>query len=150
MIIDTLPNASRYFGLHPLFEKAFDYISNTDLDHIETGKYDIEAEDLKAIFSSKKGMTAEESAAKFECHNRNIDIQLCIKGTETIGWKPRAHCVQPKGDYNEEKDVLFFADAPEMHFQLRNGEFAIFFPEDVHAPMIGEDEIRKLVIKVKK
>jgi len=36
-----------------------------------------------------------------------------------------------------------------MYFALTDGQFAIFFPEDVHAPMIGEDEIRKLVIKVK-
>jgi beta-galactosidase beta subunit len=32
---------------------------------------------------------------------------------------------------------------------LANSQFAIFFPEDVHAPMIGEDEIKKMVIKVK-
>ena len=34
-------------------------------------------------------------------------------------------------------------------FQLTDGQFAIFFPEDVHAPMIGEGTIKKLVIKVK-
>jgi len=33
---------------------------------------------------------------------------------------------------------------------LTDNQFAIFFPEDVHAPMIGGDaEIKKLVIKVK-
>ena len=48
------------------------------------------------------------------------------------------------------KDVLFYDDAPDMYFQLTDGQFAIFFPEDVHAPMIGGDaEIKKLVIKVK-
>lgn len=36
-----------------------------------------------------------------------------------------------------------------MFFQLTNTQFAIFFPEDVHAPMIGEGNIKKLVIKVK-
>jgi YhcH/YjgK/YiaL family protein len=36
-----------------------------------------------------------------------------------------------------------------MFFQLTDGQFAIFFPEDVHAPMIGEGEIKKVVIKVK-
>ncbi|MBP8115537.1 MAG: YhcH/YjgK/YiaL family protein, partial [Chitinophagaceae bacterium] len=36
-----------------------------------------------------------------------------------------------------------------MYFQLTNGQFVIFFPEDVHAPMIGEGDIKKLVIKVK-
>jgi YhcH/YjgK/YiaL family protein len=150
MIIDTIANAHKYFSVHPLFAKAFEYINNTDLQNTALGKYEIEGEGLKAIFSSKKGMTPEESAAKFECHNKNIDIQLCIDGVETMGWKPRESCVIPNGVYNEEKDVQFYADAPEMHFQLRNGQFAIFFPEDVHAPMIGEDEIRKLVIKVKK
>jgi len=36
-----------------------------------------------------------------------------------------------------------------MYFQLTNHQFAIFFPEDVHAPMIGEGQIKKMVIKVK-
>ena len=55
----------------------------------------------------------------------------------------------PNGDYNAEKDVQFYNDTPETFFQLRDGQFAIFFPEDVHAPMIGEGTIKKLVIKVK-
>lgn len=149
MIIDTIQNAHKYFSVHPLFAKAFDYIKSTDLANAEVGKSDI-AEGLKAIISNKKGMTAAESIAKFECHNNNIDIQLCIKGVETIAWKPREKCVSQKGEYNTEKDVLFYDDAPDMYFQLTDGQFAIFFPEDVHAPMIGGDEeIKKLVIKVK-
>jgi biofilm protein TabA len=149
MIIDTLQNASKYTSLHPLFAKAFEYINATDLANIEIGKYDI-AGGLKAIFSEKPGMSAAESIAKFECHDKNIDIQLCIKGKETIGWKPRQNCTAPKGEYNPDKDVSFFNDVPDMYFQLTNAQFAIFYPEDVHAPMIAADEepIRKLVIKV--
>ena len=105
---------------------------------------------LKAIFSNKTGTTAAASVAKFECHNKNIDIQLCINGVETIGWKPREKCIAENGGYNPEKDVQLYNEQPDMYFQLTNGQFAIFFPEDVHAPMIGEDEIKKLVIKVKK
>jgi biofilm protein TabA len=81
---------------------------------------------------------------------QHIDIQLCIDGKETIGWKPRENCISPKGEYNPENDVLFFSDEPDMFFSLTNGQFVIFFPEDVHAPMISEGEVRKLVIKVKK
>ena len=149
MIIDTLQNAPKYFNVHPLFKKAFDYIANTDLNTIDMGKYEIDGVHLKAIFSNKKGMTAAESTAKFECHNKHIDIQLCINGAEDFGWKPREKCVQPNGGYNEEKDVQLYYDAPDTFFQLTNGQFAIFFPEDVHAPMIGTAEIKKLVIKVK-
>ena len=148
MIIDTLQNAPKYFSVHPLFEKAFEYIRQTDLKNAKDEKLDI-AEGLKAIFSNAPGKTREASVSKFECHNKNIDIQLCIDGVETIGWKPREKCVNPNGEYNAEKDVLFFNDSPDMFFQLTNTQFAIFFPEDVHAPMIGEGSIKKLVMKVK-
>jgi YhcH/YjgK/YiaL family protein len=149
MIIDTLTNASRYFSVHPLFAKAFEYISKTDLNTVEMGKYEIDGANLKAVFSAKKGMSAEESVSKFECHNNHIDIQLCINGVEKFGWKPREKCLVPNGEYNEVKDTQLYTDVPDMYFELTNGQFAILFPEDVHAPMIGTDEIKKLVIKVK-
>ena len=148
MIVDTIANASKYFSVHPLFAKAFEYIEQADLLKAPDGKLDI-SEGLKAIFSNKPGTTAEASVAKFECHNKNIDIQLCINGVETIGWKPREKCVIENGGYNLDKDVQLYNEQPDMYFQLTGGQFAIFFPEDVHAPMIGAGDIKKLVIKVK-
>ena len=148
MIVDTLKNASRYYSAHPLFAKAFEYIAEMDLKNAEDGKSEI-GKGLKAIISNAPGKTKETSLAKFECHNLNIDIQFCISGNETIGWKPREKCETPNGGYNSEKDVQFYSDEPDTYFQLTNGQFAIFFPEDVHAPMIGEGNIKKLVIKVK-
>ena len=92
MIIDTIQNASKYFSVHRLFAPAFEYINKTNLDTIEMGRYEIDGDDLKAIFSNKTGTTAEQSVAKFECHNKHIDIQLCISGKENMGWKPREKC----------------------------------------------------------
>jgi YhcH/YjgK/YiaL family protein len=149
MILDTLQNAARYACVHPLFAKAFEYIRSADLSSIEDGKFEIDGDNLRAIVSNKKGMTAAESAVKFECHDKHIDIQLCISGTEMLGWKPREACTSQRGEYNAEKDVVFYNDAPDMYFELRDGQFAIFYPEDVHAPMIGEGTIKKMVIKVK-
>jgi YhcH/YjgK/YiaL family protein len=148
MIVDTIQNASKYFLVHPLFAKAFEFIQQTNLANVADGKSDI-SEGLKAIFSNSRGKTKETSVAKFECHNYHIDIQLCIKGVETIGWKPREKCITENGGYNPEKDVQLYNEQPDMYFQLTDGQFAIFFPEDVHAPMIGEGEIKKLVIKVR-
>lgn len=113
------------------------------------GKYEIEGDNLRTIVSSKKGMPKAESIAKFECHDKYIDIQLCINGKEQIGWKPRQMCKEQRGEYNPKKDVVFHSDAPDMFFELTNSQFAIFFPEDVHAPMIGDSEIEKMVLKVK-
>lgn len=147
MIIDSLENAEKYTSVHSSFAKAFEWIKSQDLAAIEVGKYDID-ENLKAAASNKDGVT--EEAAKFECHNNYIDIQVCISAREKMGWTTRSACTNPAGEYNPEKDVLFFNDKPGMYFELQSNQFAVFFPEDVHAPMIGEGAIKKLVIKVKK
>ena len=118
MIIDTLSNSEKYSSIHPLFAKAFEYIKSETLATIEDGKFDIDGDYLKAIVSNKNGMTAAESIGKFECHDKHIDIQLCIKGKEQISWKPRNTCTSKKGEYNPEKDVVFYNDEPDMFFQL--------------------------------
>ena len=149
MIIDTLANAPKYFAVHPLFQQAFEYMAATNLHNVETGRYEIAGAAVRAIFSNDKGMTAAESIASFECHNKHIDIQLCIDGTETFGWKPRETCHAPNGSYDEANDVQLYTDVPDMYFQLTGGQFVILFPEDVHAPMIAEGKIKKAVFKIK-
>jgi biofilm protein TabA len=147
MILDSLDNAERYYGLHPRFAKAFEFIRSQDAESLEPGKFQIDGTDLHASVSLKDGVI--ESAAKFEAHDQYIDIQFCPEGKEQIGWAPREHCKNIRDPYNAEKDVTFFNDKPATYFHLHQGEFAIFFPEDVHAPMIGEGPIKKLVVKVK-
>ncbi|SHL98576.1 YhcH/YjgK/YiaL family protein [Flavobacterium chilense] len=148
MIVDSLQNASKYFGLHPNFKKAFDYVNQNDISILEEGAFEI-AEGLKVIVIAGEGATREESIKGFECHDKNIDIQISIQGPETFAWKPREKCVSPNGDYSDERDVRFFHDKPDMFFELQEKQFAILFPEDVHAAMIGEGTLKKIVIKVK-
>jgi biofilm protein TabA len=151
MIIDSLTNATKYFSLHPFFERAFNYINNTALHSIPAGKYIVDGDNIKAIFFTQPGVSEEKSVDEFECHNQHIDIQVCISGKEKFGWKPRGNCVAPKGVYDTERDVLFFGDQPDMFFELRAGQFVILFPDDVHAPLIAVDDlpIQKLVMKVR-
>lgn len=149
MIIDSVQHISKYTCLHPYFAKAFQYIIENDLSKTGAGTYVLEEDVLKAIFSEGAGKTKEASLEKFECHNAYIDIQVCISGIETMGWKSRTKCHQKNGEYNADKDVQFYNDEPDMYFTLHDGEFVIFFPGDVHAPMIGDDSIKKLVMKVK-
>ncbi|WP_207497223.1 YhcH/YjgK/YiaL family protein [Aridibaculum aurantiacum] len=147
MIIDSLTNAERYAQLHPRFAKAFEWIKNQNLETIEVGKYPIDGPELHASVSQKDGYTRD--TAKFECHNNWIDIQVCPTGKEQQGWTARERVTTPAGEYNAEKDVTFFTDKPETYFTLQAGQFVIYWPEDVHAPQIGEGPIKKLVVKVK-
>ena len=148
MIIDSLNNAVKYYSLHPKFKAAFDYVNQNDLSKLKEGAFEI-TEGLKIIVIEGKGTTKEESIKGFECHDKNIDIQISILGPETFAWKPREKCSSPNGDYSDERDVRFFHDAPDMFFQLQEKQFAILFPEDVHAAMIGEGLLKKIVFKVK-
>ena len=120
--------------------------ANTDINTIFGAVIN---ENLKAFIAQFQGETKENGSKKFECHNKNIDIQYCISGSETFGWKPRQDCSNVKEAYSDEKDVLFFNEKPDMYFTLHSGQFVVFFPEDVHAPSISDGEIKKLVIKVK-
>ncbi|HEV7332761.1 MAG TPA: YhcH/YjgK/YiaL family protein [Flavisolibacter sp.] len=147
MILDNIENIDKYVCLHPRFAKAFEFVKSQNLETLEVGKFEIEGKDIHASVSAKEGVKAEE--AKFECHDHYFDIQVCPTGSETIGWSARKDCKEVKTPYNPEKDVTFFADKPSTYFQLKAGQFAIFYPEDVHAPMIGEGEIKKLVVKIR-
>jgi YhcH/YjgK/YiaL family protein len=148
MILDNIANIDKYVCLHPRFAKAFEFVKNQNLETLEVGKFEIDGKDIHAAVSAKEGVKADD--AKFECHDNYFDIQVCPTGGETIGWSARSDVKEVKTPYNTEKDVTFFADKPSTYFQLKAGQFAIFYPEDVHAPMIGEGEIKKLVVKIRK
>jgi YhcH/YjgK/YiaL family protein len=149
MILDELTQINKYVAVHPRFAAAFDYILNTKFESMPVGKNEVDGKNIIAIISDEDGMTMMESCADFECHNTYIDIQYVFGGVETIGYKHRDTCVEPRGEYNAEKDVLFFEDAPDFFFKLSPGQFGVYFPTDVHAPMISEGKIRKVVLKVR-
>ena len=44
MILDSLENLEAYASLSPLFEKAIDYLKNTDLSALEVGKVKLQGE----------------------------------------------------------------------------------------------------------
>jgi len=149
MVIDKLSELLKYVHLHPRFELAMDYIVTTNLMSLEQGTVIIDGENIKAIVMEGHCVAEQESLAGFECHNTFIDIQIVLQGMEKVGWKARTNCEVPKGAYSEENDVLLFADAPTLYFQLHSGMFSIYFPNDVHAPMIGDGAIKKVVVKVR-
>ena len=149
MILDDLNNIKKYVGVHPRFEKAFIYLTSTDFENIQPGKYEIDGDHIFAMIVNDEGVAMLDSTAQFECHNTYIDIQYVFGGIETVGYKSRLTCVEPRGEYDIKKDVLFYEDAPDFFFKLFPGQFGIYFPDDVHAPMIGAGKIRKVVMKIR-
>ena len=146
MIIDTLDNLGKYATVNPQFAKAIEYLEATDLKAQEVGKVELQGKDLVVNFSVAKGKTKEQ--AMLETHRNFIDIQIPLSCTEVMGYTPA--CNLPDGEYNAEKDITKFALPSEAYIPVHPGMFAIFFPQDGHAPCITDEEsIRKVVVKVR-
>ena len=145
MILSNLKNSARYIGLHPSFEKAFNYVKAHDFSQAELGKIEIEGEQLFINNSEVPGLTKESQIV--EVHRKYIDIHILLEGEETIGWLPAHELKKEHTPYDEEKDYAFYSDTPSTYVTLRPGDFFIAFPEDGHAPIISEGKIHKLIVK---
>lgn len=147
MIIANLQNSERIEQLHPLFKKVFDYVKSHDLLHTECGRIELEGDDLFINNVNPTCIPAEKQV--LEMHRDYIDIQILLEGNERFGWKAIEDLTDEVQPYNKESDCALYADRPTIFFDLLPGQFAIFFPEDPHAPIIGEGKIRKLIAKVR-
>lgn len=146
MIIDTLSRGTRYARMHPLFMRAFEFLASTDLEGLPAGRTAIDGERLYVSVDAEEGRGRE--GARLEIHRKYIDIQVTIAGLDEIGWRPLSTCTDPAGPFALDRDVGFFNDPPDTWLALHQGLFAIFFPEDAHAPLAGRDALRKAIVKV--
>ena len=146
MILGSINNASTYLTITPRFRQAFDFIKNNDLSNMESGKIMLDGDNLFITIAEPTGKKAEE--AKLEAHKKYIDIQIILRGQETMGWSAIENCIHEIDSYNADKDIVFYTDKPSAYITVNEGEFVIFFPEDGHAPAIGNGLIKKAVIKV--
>lgn len=146
MITDKLENAAKYYHLHPAFEKAFAFLQQPNLAKLAAGKYIIDGEKLYASIGMNKGR--KKSEARLEAHRKYIDIQYVIEGYDEMGWQLTKECKQIDAAYKADGDIEFFKDVPQVWKKVKAGHFAIFFPEDAHAPVVSDKDIYKVVVKV--
>jgi biofilm protein TabA len=146
MILTSIQDLSRYVNVHPNLKTAIDFLQNTDLGALTGEKIEVDGDKVFIKLANTKLLTPED--AKFEVHNKYLDIQIPLSASETFGWGNRKELKAPKGEFDEKKDLLFFADKPTTYVTVLPGECIIFFPEDAHAPLVGEGNIQKVIVKV--
>ena len=78
------------------------------------------------------------------------NIQVLIRGEQETFGGASVRPAQAAGRIRCGKDIQFFDDEPQTFYTLRPGQFTILFPEDGHAPMIGEGDVRKIIVKVRR
>lgn len=147
MIVSDLRNSQRIELLHPLFKRLFEYVKTHDLLHAELGRIELQGDEL---FINNVNPTCISSDKQvLEAHQVYIDVHILLEGVETIGWKSIDNVEHEVNPYDKEGDCVLYSDSPTAFVTLYPGQFMIVFPEDPHAPIIGEGKIRKLIAKVK-
>lgn len=142
MIIDTLVNLKDYATVHREMQAVIDFIFTHNLLTLEDGRINLGDGFINIQTINPK--TKEE--ARLESHQKMIDIQIPIDGDETIGFTPLCDAVP--ATYDEKKDITFHPGSADNYLHVRKGMFAIFFPQDAHAPGITNIAMRKIVVKL--
>lgn len=143
-------NEAFYTAKNKRFAKVFDFLRANNLEKMAQfadGKQVIDGDEIFVNFATVN--LKKPNDAKFEVHDKYIDLQFVITGEESMGIKPRGELKNFKENLIEAKDVIFYTDAPENFVNLKAGEFVVFFPNNGHAPAIGDGTIKKCIFKIK-
>ena len=146
MIIDDITNI-RDYKIIP--EEVIKFIENLTVTTSE-GKYTINAN----IYANIESYTRKSLIdANLESHRKYIDVQLLLSGTERIDYC-NTDGLTPIQPYDYVKDITFYKrPSAEISSLILNGRnFAVFFPQDAHAPQITtlelQNNVKKVVVKI--
>ncbi len=148
MILNNLQDSSRVETLHPLLKTLFDYVKSHDLAAVEAGRIELQGNDLFINVADAQLMTREEQ--KLEVHREYLDVHFPLSGKEIVGWRALSDIpVESEAPFDTEKDFALYPAPASTYVEVQPGEFLIVYPEDAHAPIIGEGTLRKLIAKVR-
>lgn len=147
MIIDHIKNVSFYGGIHPGIDRALEYLSQTDLAALDSGRYALDGDRVFALVQRYDTKPREQGV--WEAHRRYIDVQYVAAGLERMGYAPLESLTvtQP---YVSDKDCELLAGNGDF-ILASAGTFAVFFPQDAHMPGLACEQPRpvvKVVVKV--
>ena len=146
MVLDKLENFGEYISLNPNFAKVLEFLQNGNLHDLPLGRNEICGDIVFANVVEVKPKSKSE--APIETHRKYIDVHVPLSGNEIIGYTPLAEL--PFAEFVEADDAaLYPASLPARdYFNVKKGEFAIFFPQDGHAPAITDAPLKKIILKV--
>ena len=146
--IDKVQFAQQYHLNKVLWDKAFAYLKQTNLQTLANGRYPIDGDNVYAIVT--EAPTKDYDKTAFESHRKYIDLQYVITGIENMGRAPLASVTVSK-PYNESTDLANYTGEGKI-YTIPQGSFMLFFPSDAHRPNItpgGNKVVKKIVIKIK-
>jgi len=130
--------------------RAISYLAGQDLENIPAGRYqDDQTGWLVQVLDLQTGPQSENYP---EAHRKFIDVQYLVSGEEYIGVATEKAELEIHQPYDADRDIVFYRHAPnETLLLMKPGNFAVFFPQDLHRPNCAINDplpIRKVVVKI--
>jgi YhcH/YjgK/YiaL family protein len=148
MIIDRIENAKLYQGFGHGVAEAFDFLTKTDLAALPNGKHEVDGDKLFAMVQRYQGRPISD--AKWEYHEKYLDVQFVVNGDEIMGYAPWDGYLPVEMPYDPAKDAGFVSAAGVM-VPVSSGMFAVFAPRELHAPCLATTpataDIFKIIMK---
>ena len=135
MLVSSIKNYKNILNFFPQLNIVFDYIVENIDNKTLDGKYNI----TKSIYAVVQ--TCDPKPKKEQVLEKH-------KKKEKIGWKFFDKKFKVLKKYNPKKDISFYSNIPDAYINLKKGEFAIFFPEDTHAPLCCQKAVKKCIVKI--
>ncbi len=146
MVKANIRDFRRYCVLHPQFKEAFARLEEIAKNFSEGT---ITENGIKYMCQSY--LTSSPKERKLEAHRKYVDIQFVVEGAERM-LCGRVSDFKSAEPYDEEKDVEFFEGELPDSLDVGAGEFAVFFPEDLHQPgCFSRDApapVKKVIVKL--
>lgn len=151
MLYDVFENVEFYCTKEDKLYKAIKYAFEFDLSQPD-GEYVVQGRDIFAKVQSYTTQKPEDRT--FEAHRDYFDVQVMRVGSERqdvyIGNETD---LEPLTEYNSEKDAIKLkAPASFSSLIVAPGQFAVYYPQDIHRPNCCVDkpsEVRKICMKVR-
>ncbi|NCB00801.1 MAG: DUF386 domain-containing protein [Spirochaetia bacterium] len=133
-----------------VIQDAIKFFKHTDFTSYVDGEYEIKGRDI--FFQVKDLTTLPVEIARPEVHRTYIDVQFLYSGKERIGVVDDTGLNEVDENLLESRDLLYYKNIKDETFiTMKEGDFCVFFPSDVHRPACerdGESKIRKIVYKI--
>jgi biofilm protein TabA len=147
MILDRLDRRDLYARVGLGIPEALEYLAKTDFRSLPDGKQTIDGDRLFAVVQR---YTAKPLAqARWEMHRRYLDVQYIACGSERIGFVPWSEALPVQEAFDPARDVAFYETSGVL-LPVSGGMFAVFTPDEVHAPCLApaEPEVAGEVLKI--
>ena len=133
--------------LPPMISAVLKTISGFDFQRLQDGQQDIDG----VIYKTFSATTALAADRRPETHRDYIDVQYVISGDEWVQFAARKASL-PCESVDSQDNYFYSREGLSLHeMSLSDGDYAIFFPWDIHAPLCHQQtpqQVRKIVAKV--